>query len=315
MPDATFDAPDLTTFARLDELGLVVAGQRLEPDRAVLECRVVARDDDAFCRRCGAEGVPRGTVTRRLAHEPFGWRPTTLLVRVRRYRCATCLRVWRQDTSTAAEPRAKLSRAAVRWALTSLVIQHLKVRHRAEHGLRRVAHVFVHRDGFIHEDMQPAARRPARIGHVRKRFGRDHDRLNALGRHQRVEACLQLLGHPRVREGRREHKLRRGEVLLDLRDGLLAGALKLDHPREHGAGAAQRGEVDASRVRPAADEQHPGRTPLCDLQSGHVVRGSQSLSRHRVTPRRSSNACRSRRTPVSSSDRGWLPTPSRRELE
>jgi hypothetical protein len=29
-------APDLTAFCRLEELGLVVAGQRLEPDRAVL---------------------------------------------------------------------------------------------------------------------------------------------------------------------------------------------------------------------------------------------------------------------------------------
>ncbi|MFV2145206.1 transposase family protein, partial [Isoptericola sp. G70] len=112
MDDATFCTPDLTTFCRLDELGLVVVGQHLEPDRAVLECRVVARDDDAFCRQCGAEGTPRGTVSRRLAHEPFGWRPTTLLVRVRRYRCESCGRVWRQDTTAAADPRAKLSRAA-----------------------------------------------------------------------------------------------------------------------------------------------------------------------------------------------------------
>ena len=54
--ELTFDAPDLTTFARLDELGLVAVGQRVEPDRAVLECRVVAGDDDAFGRHCGAEG-------------------------------------------------------------------------------------------------------------------------------------------------------------------------------------------------------------------------------------------------------------------
>lgn len=55
--DATFHSPDLTTFCRLDEIGLVVTGQRLEPDRAVLECRVVTRLDDAFCRGCGAEGA------------------------------------------------------------------------------------------------------------------------------------------------------------------------------------------------------------------------------------------------------------------
>ena len=44
MPDATFTTPDLTTFTRLDELGLVVAGQRLEPGRAVLACRLVEPD-------------------------------------------------------------------------------------------------------------------------------------------------------------------------------------------------------------------------------------------------------------------------------
>jgi hypothetical protein len=38
LPDATFACPDLTTFCRLDELGLLVTGQRLEPDRAVLAC-------------------------------------------------------------------------------------------------------------------------------------------------------------------------------------------------------------------------------------------------------------------------------------
>ena len=36
VPDATFASPDVTTFCRVDELGLVVVGQRLEPQRAVL---------------------------------------------------------------------------------------------------------------------------------------------------------------------------------------------------------------------------------------------------------------------------------------
>jgi hypothetical protein len=99
--DATFACPDLTTFCRLDVLGLEVTGQRLEPDRAVLACRVV--ESDQWCRRCGCEGVPRDTVTRELAHEPLGWRPTTLVVTVRRYRCTGGGHVWRQDTSLAAE--------------------------------------------------------------------------------------------------------------------------------------------------------------------------------------------------------------------
>jgi transposase len=130
MPDATFARPDLTTFAGLDELGLVVVGQRLEPARAVLACRVL--DPDQWCRRCGCEGTPRDTVTRRLAHEPLGWRPTTLLVTVRRYRCTGCGHVWRQDTTKAAEPRAKLSRRGLRWALEGIVCQHLTVARVAE---------------------------------------------------------------------------------------------------------------------------------------------------------------------------------------
>ena len=130
MPHATFARPDLTTFCRLDELGLEVLGQRLEPDRAILVCRVLELDQ--WCRRCGCEGVPRDTVTRRLAHKPMGWRPTTLLITLRRYRCSGCGHVWRQDTTKAAEPRAKLSRHGLRWALQGVVCQHLSVARVAE---------------------------------------------------------------------------------------------------------------------------------------------------------------------------------------
>lgn len=130
MPDATFARADLTTFTRLDVLGLVVTGQRIEPDRAVLACRVA--EEDRWCRDCGCEGRVRDSVVRHLAHEPFGWRPTTLVVTIRRYRCTGCGRVWRQDTSKAALPRAKLSRAALRWALNALVVQHLTIARVAE---------------------------------------------------------------------------------------------------------------------------------------------------------------------------------------
>ena len=97
MPHATFVSPDLITFTRLDELGLEVIGQHVEPNQAVLACRVA--NPDPWCRRCGCEGTPRGSVVRRLAHEPFGWRPTVLLITVRRYRCSECGHVWRQDMS------------------------------------------------------------------------------------------------------------------------------------------------------------------------------------------------------------------------
>ncbi|ASR55722.1 ISL3 family transposase [Cellulomonas sp. PSBB021] len=130
MPDGTFARPDLTTFTRLDEHGLRVTGQRLEPDRTVLACTIVA--EDPWCRRCGAQGVPRGSVVRQLAHEPSGWRPTILQVRVRRYRCDGCGHVWRQDMSAAAAPRAKLTRGALRWALEALVVAHLSMARTAQ---------------------------------------------------------------------------------------------------------------------------------------------------------------------------------------
>ena len=44
VPDVTFACPDLSTVCRLDERGLEVTGQRLEPDRSVLACRVVGPD-------------------------------------------------------------------------------------------------------------------------------------------------------------------------------------------------------------------------------------------------------------------------------
>ena len=50
MADTAFATPDLTTFARLDGLGLRVSGQFLEPARAVLACRVVGSDAAPACR-------------------------------------------------------------------------------------------------------------------------------------------------------------------------------------------------------------------------------------------------------------------------
>lgn len=125
MSHATFHDPDLTTFARLDELGLIAVGQRITAERAVLECRLVAVDP--WCRVCGARASSRGSISRSLAHAPFGHRPTTLLVRIRRYQCRHCGHRWREDTSTVAPERAKLSRGGIRWALEALVIDHLSI--------------------------------------------------------------------------------------------------------------------------------------------------------------------------------------------
>ena len=44
MSHPTFDVPCLTTFCGLDELDLEAVGQRVEPERAVIECRVIEPD-------------------------------------------------------------------------------------------------------------------------------------------------------------------------------------------------------------------------------------------------------------------------------
>ena len=127
MPETTFTGPDLTTFLGLDALGLTAVGQHLTAKRAVIECRMPIGFEDPFCKACGAQGVSRGTVARRLAHVPVGWRPTQLVVRLRRFACTHCRRVWRQDTSSLAEPRARLTRSAVEWGLRALALECMSV--------------------------------------------------------------------------------------------------------------------------------------------------------------------------------------------
>jgi hypothetical protein len=94
-------------------------------ENACIDPLVVEPDD--WCHACGCLGVPRDSVLRRLAHVPLGWRATILHVRIRRYRCSGCGQVWRQDTTAAAAPRAKLSTQAVMWALKSVVIDRMSI--------------------------------------------------------------------------------------------------------------------------------------------------------------------------------------------
>ena len=127
MDKPSFTTPDLDAFCLLDTLNLTVTGQAADVNHAVLECRTTTDDPDSWCRECGAEGIPRGTAVRRLVHVPLGWHPTILHVRVRRYRCPGCARVWREDLTPVAAPRAKLSRSAVLWALKCLVIDRMSI--------------------------------------------------------------------------------------------------------------------------------------------------------------------------------------------
>ncbi len=130
MNHSIYTPADLTTFTNLDGLGLTAIGQHLSAMKAEILCDVTT--PNPWCQRCGASGTARDTVTRRLAHEPFGWRPTVLVIKHRRYRCANCRRVWREDLSQAVAPRQKISRTGLRWALVGLVCQHLSVSRIAE---------------------------------------------------------------------------------------------------------------------------------------------------------------------------------------
>ena len=125
MINVTFSAPDVTTFCGLDTLGLEVTGQQVASSLVTLECQIV--EPDNWCHRCGCEGIHYDTVSRALAHAPIGWTSVKLLVRVRRYRCVGCGHVWRQESTLAATPRAKISRAGLQWGLAGLVMEHLSV--------------------------------------------------------------------------------------------------------------------------------------------------------------------------------------------
>ena len=130
----SFLPPDLGSFCRLDELGLQVVGQRLEPGHAVLACRVVETDEFArWCRRCGCEAAPRDSVTRRLAHEPAGVAPDDVADHdppLSLHRLWACVAPGHQPGPPSRG--RKLSRRALRWALEGIVCQHLTVARVAE---------------------------------------------------------------------------------------------------------------------------------------------------------------------------------------
>ena len=125
MANTIFARPDLSAFTRLDDLGLEVTGQRMWSDRAVLACRIAG--EDRWCRRCGCQGEARDTVVRRLAHEPYGWRPTILHVSVRRYRCPECAHVWRQGHEPSGRPARQALACGGALGADGLVVHHVTV--------------------------------------------------------------------------------------------------------------------------------------------------------------------------------------------
>ncbi len=96
----------------------------------MLACRVT--DSDRWCRRCGCEGVLRDTVTRMLAHEPFGWRPITRSSRPAATGAPGAGTSGDRTSAVAADPRAELTRGGLSWALSAIVCQYLTVARVAE---------------------------------------------------------------------------------------------------------------------------------------------------------------------------------------
>lgn len=117
--------PCLDSFCRLDRLGLTVTEQIVHPDHSVLVCTPTTPASP--CPTCAGPGARHDTVVRKLAHVPFGWKPTILQVLVPRYRCRPCGRVWRHDVRAAAPTRGKLSRDAVTLAVKHIVIDRLSI--------------------------------------------------------------------------------------------------------------------------------------------------------------------------------------------
>ena len=118
-------SPCLDSFCRLDRLGLSVTAQIIAEDHSVLVCHPTT--SATTCPECGGGGVRHDTVIRRLAHVPFGWKPTVLEVLVPRYRCLPCRRLWRHDLRAAAPTRGKLSRDAITLAVKHIVIDRLSI--------------------------------------------------------------------------------------------------------------------------------------------------------------------------------------------
>lgn len=79
MHHSIYTPANFMTFTNLDWLGPAAIGQHLRAAKAKVLCEVT--NSDPWCRTCGDTGSHRDTVISRLAHEPFGCRPTVLAIK------------------------------------------------------------------------------------------------------------------------------------------------------------------------------------------------------------------------------------------
>ena len=122
--DATFTTPDLTTFTGWTSSDWPPPGSGSSPTAP--SWTAASSTPMAVVPRVRLRGPTTRHRDRRLAHVPFGWRPTVLSSRppLRLHRLR---RVWRQDTSRGGRAEGHATRSALQWALFALVIQHLTV--------------------------------------------------------------------------------------------------------------------------------------------------------------------------------------------
>ena len=120
----------LESAFRLDAREVVITGQAAADERGrevlVFETRLV--EPRCWCSVCGCAGRSRGSRSRLLTHCPNGPRPVKLLVRLLRYACADCGTYWSERVPEAlAASGAKLTVAAINWALVSVVLDALSI--------------------------------------------------------------------------------------------------------------------------------------------------------------------------------------------
>ena len=125
-----FSVPHLESAFRLDSSQVVITGQTTiqQGDRQVLIFEVRLTQPDWWCRSCGCQATSRGSRSRQLFHAPNGSRPVRLLLRLRCFSCTLCGMYWSEQVpADLASAGSKLTRAAINWALVSVVLDGLSI--------------------------------------------------------------------------------------------------------------------------------------------------------------------------------------------
>lgn len=123
-PTSSFAAVVADTIVRTVELGVTITDAALDGDVTVVFCTLLD-DGSSDCPGCGAQGVYRDTVIRRVTDVPVVGHPLRLHVRVPRYRCVIpdCEReVFAHNTDRLARRGWSTTRRCARYICRRLMI-------------------------------------------------------------------------------------------------------------------------------------------------------------------------------------------------